>query len=185
MRWAGAFKTLLLKTLDDTITISPSRFPLGLLRVQEAEDSTLSVYTQLPFSLPLLLFPPRSPPLALRELFCVGIFPTAPPSLQSPGPFCPPTFPGPTIQNCLSVLVKRISGTGSFSASTLSSPLQNPKRKYRPPPWQWRKARECDWEKEDDGLPNFRDGAFEIEVGDRLRVGKNLVDDEFLDKYLD
>ncbi|KAK4420820.1 Beta-1,2-xylosyltransferase [Sesamum alatum] len=38
---------------------------------------------------------------------------------------------------------------------------------------------------EDDELPNFRDGAFEIEVGDRSRVGKKLVDEEFLDKYLE
>ncbi|KAI3466446.1 hypothetical protein Pfo_023109 [Paulownia fortunei] len=37
---------------------------------------------------------------------------------------------------------------------------------------------------EDEELPNFEDGAFEIEVGDRSRVGKKLVDEEFLDKYV-
>lgn len=37
---------------------------------------------------------------------------------------------------------------------------------------------------EDEELPNFEDGTFQIEVGDRSRVGKKLVDKEFLDKYL-
>ncbi|KAL0320852.1 UNVERIFIED_CONTAM: Beta-1,2-xylosyltransferase [Sesamum radiatum] len=39
---------------------------------------------------------------------------------------------------------------------------------------------------EDEELPNFNDGAFEIEVGgDRSRVGEKLVDEEFLDRYLE
>ncbi|KAL0310967.1 UNVERIFIED_CONTAM: Beta-1,2-xylosyltransferase [Sesamum angustifolium] len=39
---------------------------------------------------------------------------------------------------------------------------------------------------EDEELPNFNDGAFEIEVGgNRSRVGEKLVDEEFLDKYLE
>lgn len=37
---------------------------------------------------------------------------------------------------------------------------------------------------EDEELPSFEDGAFEIEVGDRSRVGKKLVDEGFLNKYV-
>ncbi|KAL8505469.1 hypothetical protein ACS0TY_016641 [Phlomoides rotata] len=37
---------------------------------------------------------------------------------------------------------------------------------------------------EDEELPNFEDGAFEIGVGDRLRIGKKMVDNTFLDKYI-
>lgn len=37
---------------------------------------------------------------------------------------------------------------------------------------------------EDEELPNFGDGAFEIESGDRLRIGKKMVDSGFLDKYM-
>ncbi|XP_073303983.1 beta-1,2-xylosyltransferase-like [Primulina huaijiensis] len=37
---------------------------------------------------------------------------------------------------------------------------------------------------EDEELPYFEDGAFQIEVSDRSRIGEKLVDEEFLDKYL-
>ncbi|XP_073153013.1 beta-1,2-xylosyltransferase isoform X2 [Henckelia pumila] len=37
---------------------------------------------------------------------------------------------------------------------------------------------------EDEELPHFKDGAFQIEVGDRSRSGEKLVDEEFLDRYL-
>ncbi|KAK6154462.1 hypothetical protein DH2020_008710 [Rehmannia glutinosa] len=37
---------------------------------------------------------------------------------------------------------------------------------------------------EDEELPIFGDGAFEIEVGDRSRAGKKMVDEGFLDKYV-
>ncbi|GFP83647.1 beta-(1 2)-xylosyltransferase [Phtheirospermum japonicum] len=37
---------------------------------------------------------------------------------------------------------------------------------------------------EDEELPRFEDGAFEIEVNDRSRAGKKMVDEGFLDKYL-
>ncbi|KAL3614779.1 hypothetical protein CASFOL_040440 [Castilleja foliolosa] len=37
---------------------------------------------------------------------------------------------------------------------------------------------------EDEELPRFRDGAFQIEVINRSRSGKKMVDEVFLDKYL-
>lgn len=37
---------------------------------------------------------------------------------------------------------------------------------------------------EEEEMPNFENGAFEIAVGDRLRIGKKMVDNEFLDKYI-
>ncbi|KAJ8532535.1 hypothetical protein K7X08_012458 [Anisodus acutangulus] len=37
---------------------------------------------------------------------------------------------------------------------------------------------------EDEELPVFKYGAFEIEVNDRKKIGKKLTDDEFLKKYL-
>ncbi|KAH6835651.1 beta-1 [Perilla frutescens var. hirtella] len=38
--------------------------------------------------------------------------------------------------------------------------------------------------KEGEELPDFEDGAFQIEVADRSRIGKTAVDEEFLDKYV-
>ncbi|KAK4491763.1 hypothetical protein RD792_002538 [Penstemon davidsonii] len=38
---------------------------------------------------------------------------------------------------------------------------------------------------EDEELPSFGDGAFEIEVGNRSRIGEKLVDRKFLDKYVE
>ncbi|KAG8386056.1 hypothetical protein BUALT_Bualt03G0109300 [Buddleja alternifolia] len=37
---------------------------------------------------------------------------------------------------------------------------------------------------EDEELPNFEDGAFEIEVRDGSRIGEKMVDHEFLDRYV-
>lgn len=38
--------------------------------------------------------------------------------------------------------------------------------------------------KESEELPDFEDGAFQIEVADRSRIGKKMVDEEFLDKFV-
>ncbi|KAL6553377.1 hypothetical protein OROGR_007219 [Orobanche gracilis] len=38
--------------------------------------------------------------------------------------------------------------------------------------------------REDEELPNYKVGAFEIEVNDRSKVGKKLVGEDFLDKYV-
>lgn len=38
---------------------------------------------------------------------------------------------------------------------------------------------------EEDELPIFQDGAFEIEVTERSRFGKKLVNNKFLDNYLE
>lgn len=37
---------------------------------------------------------------------------------------------------------------------------------------------------EDDELPVFKNGAFQIKVTDKLKIGKKLVDEKFLNKYL-
>ncbi|KAG6420835.1 hypothetical protein SASPL_117377 [Salvia splendens] len=38
---------------------------------------------------------------------------------------------------------------------------------------------------ESEELPNFQDGAFQIEVADRSKIGKQMVDEEFLDKFFE
>lgn len=37
---------------------------------------------------------------------------------------------------------------------------------------------------EEEELPNFKNGAFEIMVNERKKIGGKLVDEEFLNKYL-